>query len=220
MRKIQLLKAGVSMTVQEHQASGNRKVSNELWEWVKALFIAAAIVIVIRWLLFTPTVVSGPSMEPNFQNGQRIIVNKIIYAMKKPERGDVIVFHAPEEKDFIKRVIALPGEEVMVKGDDVYINGKKLAEPYIQEQVEEAKRRGTSYNQMRNFKVTENGIQPMTVPEGTVFVMGDNRPLSKDSRDPDVGFIPIEQIVGRADFIFWPLGDMRLIRHPNNEVIQ
>jgi signal peptidase I len=189
-------------------------VKSEIWEWAKALIIAVGIVLIIRWFFFTPTVVSGSSMEPNFSSQERIIVNKIIYSMEAPERGEVIVFHAPEEKDYIKRVIALPGDSIMVRHDEVYVNGELIAEPYIQDALDEARRNGTSYNRYKNFKVTDHGIEPAIVPEGHYFVMGDNRTGSRDSRDPSVGFVPSDQIVGRADLIFWPLTEIRWIHHP------
>lgn len=189
-------------------------LKSETWEWIKALLIAFALVALMRWLLFTPTIVSGPSMEPNFHDRQRLIVNKVIYRIREPERGEVVVFHAPEKKDYIKRVIALPGETVKVVGDTVYVNGEPIEEPYIRAEVEKAKQQGTTYNR-RDYKVTENGVEAVTVPEDSVFVMGDNRSNSKDSRMESVGFVPIDEIVGRADVVFWPLPDFRLVRHPD-----
>lgn len=189
-------------------------MKSEVLEWGKALLIAAVIVMLIRWFFFTPTVVSGSSMEPNFSTEERIIVNKIVYSYKEPERGEVIVFHAPEERDYIKRVIAVPGDSIMVRQDQVYVNGELIEELYIQEQVDEAREQGTSYNRFKNFKVTELGIEPAIVPAGHYFVMGDNRSYSRDSRDASIGFVPSDQIVGRAEFIFWPVGDIRWVRHP------
>ncbi|GIQ68668.1 signal peptidase I [Xylanibacillus composti] len=192
----------------QQQASSSK---NEWWEWIKALLIAFAIVFLVRHFLFTPTVVSGPSMEPNFYDKERLIVNKIIYDIREPRRGEVIVFHAPEHKDFIKRIIALPGETVQVDGDRIYINGQLLDEPYIEEEIAKAKANGMRYNRLADFSPTE-------VPEGTVFVLGDNRPNSKDSRFGDVGFIAYDQIVGRADLVFWPLTQMEILSHPDYEV--
>ncbi len=189
--------------VQETHAENPKKVKSEAWEWIKALVIALVLVLLIRSFLFAPFIVSGPSMQPNFYDGERLIVNKILYKFRAPERGEVIVFHATEDRDYIKRVIALPGEKVKVEGDKVYVNGKLLAEPYIQEEVNEAAKRGTTYNN-RDFA-------EQTVPAGTVFVMGDNRPNSEDSRS--IGFISFDRIVGRTDLIFWPLSKIELVRH-------
>jgi signal peptidase I len=186
---------------QEQTVDNREAVKREAWEWFKALVMAGVLVFLIRWLVFAPFVVDGPSMQPNFYTGERLIVNKFIYDFRKPHRGEVIVFHATEDKDYIKRVIALPGETIRVEGDNVYVNGELLDEPYIREAVEQAKKNGTSYN-LRNFA-------EKTVPEGTVFVMGDNRTNSQDSRD--IGFIEYRRIVGRAELIFWPLSKIKLI---------
>lgn len=182
-----------------------------IWEWGKAIAIAIGIVLIVRGFFFTPTLVSGSSMEPNFSNGERIIVNKMIYLWQEPQRGDVIVFHAPDGKDYIKRIIALPGETVMVYGDDVTVDGRLLHENYLQEVLDDARKSGTSYNKAKHFQVTPSGIEPETVPEGHYFVMGDNRSHSIDSRYESVGFIPIENILGRAELVIWPLSDIRFV---------
>jgi len=175
----------------------------EAVDWAKALVVAGVLVVVIRMFLFSPYIVDGPSMQPNFHTAERIIVNKILYDIREPERGEVVVFHSGFGADYIKRVVALPGETVEVRGDTVLINGEKLAEPYIQEPVDMAAASGGTYN--------NKDYPPQTVPEGHVFVMGDNRPNSHDSRD--IGFIPFGQIVGRADVVIWPLGSIRIIGH-------
>lgn len=188
-------------------------VKNETLEWIKAIMIAAGLVFVIRWLVFAPFIVEGPSMQPNFYTGERMIVNKILFSFRSPKRGEVIVFHALEGKDYIKRVIALPGETIKVDGDNVYINDKLLEEPYIQGEIDEANKNGTFYNTTKNFKVTDEGIISVKVPKDSLFVMGDNRPNSKDSRWEDVGFIPFDKLVGRADLIFWPVDKLEWIHH-------
>lgn len=180
------------------------RVKREVWEWVKALLIALGLVVVIRSFLFAPFIVEGPSMEPNFHTGERLIVNKIIYDFRMPARGEVVVFHAPAQKDYIKRVIALPGETVKVEGDKVYVNGQVLDEPYIRDAVNEAARRGEIYNYNNNYSEHK-------VPEGMLFAMGDNRPQSLDSRSDAVGFVPYNKVVGRADLTFWPLDKFGLI---------
>ncbi len=176
---------------------------NETWEWVKALLIAGVLVFVIRFFLVSPFVVEGPSMEPNFYTGERIMVNKLIYDIRDPKHGEVIVFHAPEGKDYIKRIIALPGETVKVEGDKVSINGTPVDEPYLKEAIQKAILEGHPYNN-RNFAEAK-------VPNGSIFAMGDNRSNSSDSRFPSVGFVPFEKIVGRAELIYWPLNKISLI---------
>lgn len=175
---------------------------SEAWEWIKALLIAAGLVFLIRWFIFAPFIVEGPSMEPNFHTGERLIVNKIIYSIRKPGRGEVIVFHAPAGIDYIKRVIALPGEKVKIADNKVYVNGEVLDEPYIQAILDERAAIGEKYN--KDYPET-------LVAEGTVFVMGDNRTNSSDSRM--IGTIPYAEIVGRADVVFWPIKHIGFVKH-------
>ncbi|WP_274361505.1 signal peptidase I [Paenibacillus thermotolerans] len=175
----------------------------EAVDWAKALAVAAVLVVVIRFFLFSPFIVEGPSMYPNFFTGERIIVNKILYDIRAPKRGEVIVFHSPFNADYIKRVIALPGETVEVRGDTVLVNGEPIEEPYIQNEKDMNAEAGTTYN--------NKDYEKATVPEGHVFVMGDNRPNSQDSRD--IGFIAYDKIVGRADVVIWPLPEIRFIPH-------
>jgi signal peptidase I len=175
----------------------------EAVDWAKALVFAGVLVLVIRWFLFSPYIVDGPSMQPNFHTGERVIVNKILYDIRDPARGDVLVFHSSFDADYIKRVVALPGETVEVRGDTVLVNGEPIPEPYIQEPVDTAGASGGTYNN-KDYAIA-------TVPEGHVFVMGDNRPNSHDSRD--IGFVSYHEIVGRADVVIWPLSDIRIIQH-------
>ncbi|MFD0867532.1 signal peptidase I [Chlamydia abortus] len=189
---------------QEQTSDHPTPVKSEIWEWAKALIIAAVLVLLIRWFIFTPFIVEGPSMQPNFETGERLIVNKIIYSIRKPQRGEVIVFHAPQGRDYIKRVIALPGETVKIENNKIYVNNEELEEPYIQEAVARELQNGDYYN---------SDFAEMTVPEGHIFVMGDNRPNSQDSRAPMVGPVPYDKVVGRADVIFWPLSKISVVSH-------
>ncbi|MFD0671768.1 signal peptidase I [Cohnella sp. GCM10027633] len=192
---------------------GNAKASNEIFEWIKALAIAGLLVFVIRWFLVSPFIVDGPSMQPNFKDRERIIVNKIIYDIRKPKRGEVIVFHVPEEgRDFIKRVIGVPGDTVKVAGDTIYINGQPIEESYLEEAYETEHAQNQLYNRDKpNSNFPNNSYPDGKVPEGTLFVMGDNRSNSEDSRM--IGYIPMDRIVGRADLVFWPLGDFHFVKH-------
>lgn len=188
--------------IQEPVQGQAASMKKEIWEWIKALVIAAALVILIRLFIFAPFIVEGGSMEPNFHTGERLIVNKLIYEIRKPERGEIIVFHAPAGLDYIKRVIALPGETVKIQDNKVYVNGKELNEPYIQAAIDEHAKTGEKYN--RDYSET-------VVPDGTVFVLGDNRLNSTDSRK--IGPVADDKIVGRADIRFWPLKKIRFILH-------
>ncbi|MDQ0192751.1 signal peptidase I [Paenibacillus wynnii] len=185
------------------------KQKNEVLEWLKAIAIALVLVVLIRWLLFKPFIVDGPSMKPNFHTGERVIVNEILYDIRSPKRGEVIVFHVPSEgRDFIKRVIGVAGDKVKVEGDVVTVNGEPVNETYIQGAIDDSHKNNALYNDKNfpNEKFTDG-----TVPEGHIFVMGDNRSDSTDSRM--IGFVPLRDIVGRADLIFWPVKDIELINH-------
>lgn len=188
------------------------RLYKEIVEWIKALAIAGLLVFVIRWFLFAPFIVDGPSMQPNFETGERLIVNKIIYDIRAPKRGEVVVFYVPEEKrDYIKRVIGVPGDKIRLEGDNLYINDVRVEEPYIKEAIAEANKLGQLYNQ--NGENFPNGyVAEDTVPEGMILAFGDNRSNSKDSRM--IGFVPGERIVGRADVIFWPMDKISLVKHP------
>lgn len=160
-------------------------------DMVLCIAIALVIAIVIRIWCFEPVHVSGASMQNTMHSGNLVMVNKWIYYVRAPERGEVIVFHAKEKKDYIKRVIALPGETIEAKNNKILINGEIIEEPYISEEY-----------RTLDFPLTE-------VPPNTVFVLGDNRPNSLDSRV--LGPIPTSAIIGRADLIYWPITDMKLL---------
>jgi signal peptidase I len=125
-------------------------------------------------------------MEPNFVDGQRLLVNKLAYRWSVPERGDVIVFHAPERpgKDFIKRVIALPGDKVAIKDGQVLVNDEEFTEPW-------------------RPIVAAGSFGPYVVPEGHYFVLGDNRPNSNDSRAWSQA-LPASAVVGEVVLSIWP----------------
>ncbi|AIQ42101.1 signal peptidase I [Paenibacillus sp. FSL R7-0297] len=195
--------------ITESNSQSPQKPKNEVLEWIKAIAIALVLVILIRWLLFKPFIVDGPSMKPNFHTGERVIVNEILYDIRKPQRGEVIVFHVPSEgRDFIKRVIGVAGDTVKVEGDVVTVNGEPVNETYIQGAIDDAHNNNSLYNN-KNFP--NEDFTDGTVPAGHVFVMGDNRSDSTDSRM--IGYVPLGDIVGRADLIFWPVKDITLINH-------
>lgn len=186
------------------------QTKKEAMEWLKALAIAALLVLVIRTFLFSPFIVDGPSMKPNFQSGERVIVNKIIYDIREPKRGEVVVFHVPQEnRDFIKRVIGVPGDKVKLEGDRLYINGELVEEPYLKEAIEQAKAENREYNTAENFPNAY--VQSDIVPDHMILAFGDNRSNSKDSRM--IGYVSMDELVGRADIIFWPLNELKIVKH-------
>lgn len=182
------------------------KKKNELWEWTKALLIAVILAAVIRYFLFAPIVVDGLSMMPTLHNQDRMIVNKLAYVVGKPHRYDIIVFHAPEGKDYIKRVIGLPGDLIEYKNDTLYVNGKAVPEPYL-DQYKKQLTDGGPLTQSFNLKEVTGRT---TVPPGQLFVMGDNRRFSKDSRH--IGTIPLSKVVGKTSIIYWPLKDAKIVQ--------
>jgi signal peptidase I len=180
------------------------KKKNELWEWTKALVIAVVLAFIIRTFLFAPIVVDGLSMMPTLHNQDRMIVSKFSYKIGDPERFDIIVFHAPEGKDYIKRIIGLPGDEIEYRDDTLYVNGKAFKEPYL----DEYKKSVIDGPWTEPFTLEEK-IGRRTVPEGELFVMGDNRRYSKDSRH--IGTVPMEKVLGKTSILYWPIKDMRII---------
>lgn len=165
-----------------------KSLYKEIQDWLVAIVIAAVLAFVIRTFIVEPYLVDGPSMRPTLYTDERLIVNKFTYWFHSPERGDVIVFKFPsdQKKDFIKRVIAIPGDTIEIKDGHVILNGQILKELYILNDPIQG-----TYSQA-------------TVPAGHVFAMGDNRNNSEDSRYKEVGFVPYELIKGKALFIFWP----------------
>lgn len=185
----------------------------EIIEWIKALVIAVVLVFVIRQFLFSPYIVDGSSMKPNFETGERLIVNKIIYTFKEPQFGDVVVFNVPQQgRKFVKRVIGVPGDVVKLEGDELFINGEKVDEPYIADAIAAAREQGGLYNGTGlHYNFPNDANMETTVPEGSIFALGDNRSDSQDSRA--IGFVDEKEIVGRADVIFWPLNKIEFIKH-------
>lgn len=182
-------------------------LKHEIWDWTKSIVIAVVIVVGIRWIVADHYKVDGSSMEPTIHHGERVIVNKLLYKIRDPKHGEIVILHAPEGKDYIKRIIALPGEEVSVKGDTVTINGKAIAEPYLTDAIKKSLKEGFPYNNM-DYPLSDEAT---IVPKGSVFVMGDNRSFSKDSRS--IGFIKIDEVVGRADLVFWPFENFEVLEH-------
>lgn len=182
------------------------KEKNELWEWTKALLIAFAIAAFIRYFLFTPIVVDGDSMMPTLENGDRMIVNKFNYKIGEPDRFDIVVFHAPEQKDYIKRVIGVPGDFVEYKDDQLYINGEPIDEPYLDAYKAEI----SEGNLTGDFSLKDIDPSLDVIPEGYVFVMGDNRRFSKDSRH--IGIVDQKEIIGNTNIIFWPLNEIEIVK--------
>ncbi|MBU8907033.1 signal peptidase I [Desertibacillus haloalkaliphilus] len=182
------------------------KGKSEWFEWTKALVVALLLAVVIRYFLFAPIIVEGQSMMPTLQDQDRLIVNKIGYRISDPSRFDVVVFHATADKDYIKRVIGLPGDSIAYEDDILYINGEPVEEPYLDALKADLDGEGLLTQNFTLEEVTGEEV----VPEGHVFVLGDNRRHSKDSRN--IGTIPYDEVVGKANLVFWPMSEIRIAR--------
>lgn len=191
------------MRQEELEEQGKSKsTAREVLDWI--LYIG--IVLILSWLIVTfvgvRTVVDGQSMEPTLQDGNNLIVDKLSYRFRDPKRYEIIVFPYKYEENtyYIKRIIGLPGETVQVKNGEVYIDGEILGEDYGAEAMEDA------------------GIASEPIELGTdeYFVLGDNRNHSSDSRDPSVGVLRREDLIGRAWIRIYPFDEMGFVVHEQN----
>jgi len=167
---------------------GKKSMIRELLETVISAGIIAFIIITF---IGQVTVVRGASMEPTLHDNERLVANKIIYRFQSPERNEIVIFRPPigVKRNYIKRIIGIPGDKIEIVKGEVYLNDKKLEESYV---------KNRSYESM----------PPAIVPDNSFFVLGDNRPNSSDSRY--WGFVPRKNVVGRAWVVFWPLSKIRL----------
>jgi signal peptidase I len=161
--------------------------------WARDLAFSVLIAVVSIVFIYQPVKVEGTSMEPSLQNEERIFINKFTYkfGLGAISRGDTVVFRAPKspDKSYIKRVIGLPGDRVRIESGQVYVNGKALLENYIKDDYPDY-----------------TTLPEESVPAGQYYVLGDHRTSSSDSRS--WGFVPRENIYGKAVFVYWPLEKM------------
>lgn len=164
----------------------------EILDWVKAIVTAIVVVFLIKTFLFDVLAIDGISMQPTLHDKERVFVNIIEYRLYKPKQQDIIVFTPSIEKNayYIKRVIGVPGDVVRINDGKVYVNDIELNETYLT--------KGT---------VTKGNLT-IKVPEDNVFVLGDNRGASEDSRDPRLGPIPYQSIKGHAVYRVFPFNKM------------
>lgn len=169
------------------------------FDFLQGIVVIAAILVMIYLFIMSPQEISGRSMEPSFYNGEYILTNKIEYKFKEPSRGDVVIFKSPKNKDidYIKRIIALPGERVSLRSGVLYVNNHEVIEPYLESGVYTF---GGSY-------LNEGATK--TIPAGKYFVVGDNRPHSSDSRD--FGPIAVEEFIGKALLRYYPFSEIGII---------
>ena len=175
-------------------------IGSFIYSFTETVLISLVLAIVLYLFIMTPHEVVGNSMHPTYKNGEFLMANKISYKFSEPQRGDVIIFKFSDTQDFIKRIVGIPGDKVMIKDGRIYINDKLLDESnYLEDTVIS---NGGSY-------IHEG--QTITVNENEYFVCGDNRTNSSDSRE----FGPIDQskIKGKAWIVFFPFNEFRLVQH-------
>ncbi len=174
---------------------GNSRAANGMHSWVRDLVVSVAISAFIIIFLYQPVRVEGTSMLPMLEDQDRLFINKIAYRVGEIHLGDVVVFQYPRDhtKSYIKRVIALPGDALRIDRGRVYVNGRRLQEPYVPN------------------RFSDDRSQPeMVLPAHEYFVMGDHRSISSDSRD----FGPVDRnlIYGKAVFVYWPMEQVGVVR--------
>lgn len=182
-------------SIEEAAVSSEPGTPRNLRIWLRDLLVSIAASVLIITFLYQPVKVEGTSMLPRLEDQDRLFINKFVYHFEKIERGDVVVFYYPRdpEKSYIKRVIALPGDELRIDRGSVFVNGKAISEPYVPRRYFDGR-----------------SVDRMVIPANEYFVMGDHRSISSDSRD----FGPVERnlIYGKAAFVYWPTGKMGVVR--------
>ena len=189
-------------TMPQHAEAQPSNVMRSILGIVIMIAIVAAITLCLRTFVFVPYEIPSGSMEDTIMTGDMVFSEKVSYYFRSPEPGDIVTFEDPEVpgRTLIKRVIAVGGQTVEVVGGKVVVDGVELDEPY------------TEGKESYAFNRTAAGVNvyyPFTVPEGSVWVMGDNRTSSQDSRY--FGAIPVSSITGRAALVYWPISDIGLL---------
>lgn len=175
--------------------SDNKRIS--WFEWVKAIAIAFLVALILKTYIFSTSIVEGESMDPTLSHGERIIFNKFVYQVGKPKHGDIVIIEK-QPKFYVKRVIALPGETIEMRDHILYIDGVAFNQFYINEEA----------------RLKTGNFGPHTLPNNRYFVMGDNRAVSKDSRNGQngLGFISGDEIIGKSEFIYYPISEWSITR--------
>lgn len=178
--------------LENEKEARKQRIRKEIWEWTKTLIFAIFLYLIIDFFI-ARVIVDGNSMNPSIENGNLMLVNKMSYAFSEIEYGDIIVFPYPKnpEKDYIKRVIAKSGDTIVSIDGFIYVNGEQLDEYYLEPGINQS-------------------VPETIIPENTVFVMGDNRENSSDSRR--WGPLLEEDVIGKAFFIYWPPDSISIVK--------
>jgi len=178
--------------------TGGQTMDNEMIEWAKTIIISLVIALLITTFI-KPTIVKNYSMSPTLEENDFLIINRFLYKRGEPHRGDIVVFKSNlrtemgKQKLLIKRVIAVPGDKIVITEGDIYINDNKLEESYVADRY-------------------TMGDVDLTVPENEIFVMGDNRGNSLDSRDGILGLVDFNTVIGKAFVRIFPFSRIGLLK--------
>ena len=178
-----------------------RAWKQESVQWMQIIGAGIILTVCFRIFFFSTYVVEGKSMMPTLEDGNMIVINKVGYQVGELHRFDVVVFHANEKEDYVKRIIGLPGDTIEYIRDRLYINGKLMKEPYLDRFKAEM-----IGGRLTDDFTLEEVTGKMKVPKDSVFLLGDNRLRSWDSRY--FGFVKIEKIVGKVDLRYWPINEV------------
>ena len=187
--------APVADTPIKEAEAKKKTVGREILEWVFVVVFAVSVALIIRTFIFEPVRVDGESMLRTLFNNEYMIVTKYQYLFNDPERFDVVICHYPDRgsTNFVKRIVGIPGDTVEVKDNTLFVNGEPVDEPHIVNKP--------SYT-----------MPAITIGEGHYFVLGDNRPNSNDSHNPNVGQLERKQIIGKVRLVVWPFSDFRTVK--------
>lgn len=196
MRLFPTKKVDVLMSDESAETHSGQGWPREMWEWFKMMAVALILVVLVHQYLFHVSAVRGNSMQPTLEEGEWLFINKTLRYAGSLQRGDIVVLREPADAEegptyLVKRVVAVAGDEVHIRRGKLYVNGKEADEPYTETSIQDGR------------------FEPLTVADGYVFVMGDNRRryASNDSRS--FGAVPLSLVEGRAEWIVWPIRQWR-----------
>ena len=184
-----------------------KKIIEFVMDILETVVFVGSLFIVSYLFVIAPNQVKGASMEPTFDSGDYILTSKISYKFGRPQKGDIVVFASLRNKDidYIKRIIGVPGDRIVINDNEVFLNGVLLNEDYI-----------SAKTSLFDGGFMKNNIE-VTVPDGYLYVMGDNRRRASDSRE--FGFIPVTNVIGKVIYRYFPFNKMGFVKKPYQSYI-